>query len=70
MFLKSGSFVKAVIETNKNDAIIFVPSSVIIPEGNFKKIACIKNNKPEFVFVETGYRTDKKCGNKKRVVYW
>lgn len=58
--LRPGAFVKVSIDVARNKKALLVPSSCIIPETRFKKMALIRQGKAEMVTVETGYRGEDK----------
>jgi membrane fusion protein, multidrug efflux system len=55
-YVSPGTFVKVIL--NKNDQRIVVPSNAIIPNASSSQVIVIKNNKAQFVNVETGLRNE------------
>jgi membrane fusion protein (multidrug efflux system) len=53
-YVSPGTFVKVILI--KNDQRIVVPSNAIIPNASSNQVIVIKNNKAQFVNVETGLR--------------
>jgi len=54
--LKPGSFVKIQLDAGNGKQSILVPTNVIIPDANSKKIIVVKEGKGEMVKIKTGLR--------------
>ena len=54
--LKPGSFVKIQLDAGDGKQSILVPTNVIIPDANSKKIIVVKEGKGEMVKIKTGLR--------------
>ncbi len=58
--LYPGSFAHIRIGLESIDNALMVPTEAVVPEMKGKKIYRVKNNKAEFVTIETGIRTEEK----------